>query len=364
MTHPNYWIDLFTGTTWREFLDAGAKVSGFREKQWKTVQKINRGDYLLCYLVRIKRFVGILQVISEPFKDNTPIWQEDPFAARVRVATVTMLTPETAVPIVDMKNHVSILARSDWEVFFQRSPTRMKKASDGEAIAQTLMAAAKAPVVRPLPMLYPIPKPLTFDSKAGRITVPDLDAAAEVEQAPAKDVNLHTEIQWLLAKLGNDMGLDVWVARNDRNREVARKHFTDLPRLRAYLPHQVDEATNRTIELIDVLWVEKHSIVAAFEIESTTTIYSGLLRMSDLISMLPRLTIPLFIVAPDDRRQKIIAEVNRPTFSMLSPPMSQVCRFIAFSTLKAEVSKVGRFAQHLKPDFINELAESCEIEDV
>ena len=28
-----YWIDLFTGTTWEEFRKAGAKVSGFRDRK-------------------------------------------------------------------------------------------------------------------------------------------------------------------------------------------------------------------------------------------------------------------------------------------------------------------------------------------
>jgi hypothetical protein len=52
MASRNYWLDLFTGTTWQEFLDAGATVSGFRESRWSTVQKIRKGDYLLCYLTR------------------------------------------------------------------------------------------------------------------------------------------------------------------------------------------------------------------------------------------------------------------------------------------------------------------------
>jgi hypothetical protein len=80
------------------------------------------------------------------------------------------------------------------------------------------------------------------------------------------------------------MGLDVWVARNDRGREVRGHRFAELPRLRAELPPQFDEATNRTIELIDVLWLRGNAIVAAFKIESTTLIYSGLLRMADLIA--------------------------------------------------------------------------------
>ncbi len=79
------------------------------------------------------------------------------------------------------------------------------------------------------------------------------------------------------------------------------------------LPLQFDEVTNRTIELIDVLWLRDNVIVAAFEVESTPSIYSGLLRMSDLISMQPNLNMPLYLVAPDERRDKVIAEVDRTT---------------------------------------------------
>jgi hypothetical protein len=50
-----YWLDLFTGTTWKEFLAAGGEVSGFRERRWKTVQQMKPGDYLLCYLTGISR---------------------------------------------------------------------------------------------------------------------------------------------------------------------------------------------------------------------------------------------------------------------------------------------------------------------
>ena len=50
---PSYWLNLYTFETWNEFLAAGANVTGFREKRWKTVQKIKSGDILLCYLTGI-----------------------------------------------------------------------------------------------------------------------------------------------------------------------------------------------------------------------------------------------------------------------------------------------------------------------
>jgi hypothetical protein len=76
-----YWPDLFTVETWKEFLDHGGDVTGFREKRWKTVQKIKHGDYLLCYLTGTSRWVGLLEVTSEPVYDETPIWKSDVFLA-------------------------------------------------------------------------------------------------------------------------------------------------------------------------------------------------------------------------------------------------------------------------------------------
>lgn len=170
-------------------------------------------------------------------------------------------------------------------------------------------------------------------------------------------------MQWLLLKLGCDMGFDVWVARNDRGKDYKGKKYSDLPRIKNILPLQFDDATNRTIELIDVLWLRGNAILAAFEIESTTSIYSGLLRMSDLIAMQPNLNIPLYLVAPEDRREKVMTEVNRPTFSRLKPPLSEMCRFISFSGLKDQINQAAAYIRYLKPEFLDELSESCELEE-
>lgn len=174
---------------------------------------------------------------------------------------------------------------------------------------------------------------------------------------------LHTEVQWLLLKLGNDMGLDVWVAANDRSQEVNGHKFTELTHLKKELPLQFDVATTQIIKLIDVLWLKGNAIVAAFEIECTTSVYSGLLRMADLISMQPNLKIPLYLVAPDERRTKVITEINRPTFSRLNPPMKEICRFISIPTLQKRLEQAASFIQFLKPEFLGNVSEPCHIEN-
>jgi predicted RNA-binding protein len=96
---PTYWLDLFTGTTWKEFLDHGGQVSGFRESRWNTVKRVKPGDLLVCYLTGVQRWVGILKVVSEAYKDASSLWKAEVFPSRLRVEPLVTLTPETAVPM-------------------------------------------------------------------------------------------------------------------------------------------------------------------------------------------------------------------------------------------------------------------------
>jgi hypothetical protein len=321
MTERNYWLDLFTPQTWSEFLKAGSSISGFRESRWNAVQKIEEGDYLLCYLTGVSRWVGILEVTSKKgFKDNTPIWKDEDFPCRVNVKIVTKLEPETAVPVKDMKDVLSAFksAKSDgysqaWTGRFRGSPVKWSQ-SDGEAVVAAVLSAEKNPIKRPIDPAKLKYKPKALEAKIGLVTVPGSEAEPASEDSPAeelaKEPTAHTEIQALLLQLGSEMGFDVWVAKNDRSKSHYGLIFSEMPKMKSALPLQFDNATNRTIELIDVLWLKGNAIIAAFEIESTTSIYSGLLRMADLLAMQPNINIPLYLVAPDERRDKVMEEVN------------------------------------------------------
>jgi len=368
MTKRNYWLNLFTGTTWNEFKTAGANVSGFRESRWKTVQRIKPGDYFLCYLTGVSRFIGILEVTDTPYKDKTPIWKDEDFPCRLKVKVVTELMPDMAVPVFELRDKLSFFKKLTsphaWTGHFRASPAKWES-TDGEAVVQAILDAQQNPVSRPVDERKLKYRPKALKAKIGSVTVPEREEDELFKEEPeGKKPKEHTEIQWHLLKLGADMGFDLWVARNDKNKSWDDKKFTDFAKLKAAIPFQFDDATNRTIELIDVLWLKGNAIVAAFEVESTTSIYSGLLRMSDLISMQPNLNIPLYLVAPDDRRDKVITEVNRPTFSKLSPPLSEICRFISFSTLKEQIKTVGHMIRFIKPEFLEEISESCEIEEI
>jgi hypothetical protein len=124
---PTYWLDLFTYETWTEFLNAGASVSGFRDKRWKTVQRIKPGDIFLCYLTGIGRWIGLLEITGPAFKDKTKIWSRDDFPSRIPVL-LAKLDPLTAVPVIDMKQQLSVFqnlkSAHAWTGHFRGSPVQ------------------------------------------------------------------------------------------------------------------------------------------------------------------------------------------------------------------------------------------------
>ncbi len=363
-----YWTDLFTWKTWQEFLGAGGTVSGFRANRWATVQKMKRGDQLLCYLTGLSRFFAILDVTGDPYKDSTPIWSEAEFPCRVPVRIVVELAPEHAIPVAMLHENLSYFQNMrspySWTGHFRGSPFEEKR-EDAEVIIAALEDACRNPVSREFDRRKLERRVPVYETKAGLVTVPDEeDEATQIGQAEYGVPVTHEEIQWLLLNLGAQMGLDVWVARNDRSGSYDGNVFQSLPKLRSSLPRQFDEATNRIIELIDVLWLKGNAIIAAFEIEHTTTVYSGLLRLADLVAMQPNINIQLFIVAPDDREEKVRTEINRPTFSRaLKPPLTRLCRYIPYSSLKDKVEQAGNLVRYLRPEFLDEIAVSVAEEN-
>src|SRR5580704_11655399 len=101
----NYWLDLFTGTTWREFREEGADVSGFRARQVKLAKRMKPGDIFLCYLTGVMRWVGALE-IAGPSTDTRQIWKEQDFPVRFKVKPLILLEPEHGVPMEQLEGRV------------------------------------------------------------------------------------------------------------------------------------------------------------------------------------------------------------------------------------------------------------------
>ena len=100
----------------------------------------------------------------------------------------------------------------------------------------------------------------------------------------------------------------------------------------------------------------------AFEVEHTTSVYSGLLRMADLLAMQPNLRIKLHIVAPASRREKVIQEIRRPVFALLEGgALSEICTYLSYDMV-AEL-RGQQHLMHLSDKVLEEFEEKAEDTD-
>jgi hypothetical protein len=174
-----------------------------------------------------------------------------------------------------------------------------------------------------------------------QVTVPGDDDEPETiagtpDQPAVTGPRQSIQMQAKLAVIGATIGLGVWIPKPDRARvrELVPEslHAAFLEKL----PLSYDLTTLETIELIDVIWIKGRSITRAFEVEHTTSVYSGLLRMADLLALQPNMDIRLHIVAPDERRDKVFKEMLRPVFSLLDRgPLSNSCTFVSYESVDA-----------------------------
>ncbi|HUI31945.1 MAG TPA: hypothetical protein VLX91_17175 [Candidatus Acidoferrales bacterium] len=174
------------------------------------------------------------------------------------------------------------------------------------------------------------------------------------EEGPRESIAM----QAIVAEIGAKMGMQIWIPKGDRSRILRVWHPTG-EELLDRLPLNYDETAMKTIENIDVLWLNRRAIVRAFEVEHTTSIYSGLLRMADLLALLPNIDIKLHIVAPPSRSEKVFEEIKRPVFSLLEGgALSEKCTYISYDRLRELYN--DKQLEFLKSDVLEKYCEQAE----
>lgn len=153
----------------------------------------------------------------------------------------------------------------------------------------------------------------------------------------------HTRIQYILVKIGRALKFDVYVARNDRHKTCDGESLAQLTI--PELPASATTEAAESIPLIDVLWLKppSYEIVAAFEVEKSTSIYSGILRMEDLARSVPGYKCALYLVAPDNREKEVLAQLKRPSFRKSLADVS--LSYIPFSELVKHSEALVKFGE-------------------
>jgi type II restriction enzyme len=209
---------------------------------------------------------------------------------------------------------------------------------------------------------------LLFDLGSGRYSAPPLqdDAAAraaweadlarireesgkerKAREAEREGDRTHIEVQGWLRDLGRSLGFHVWIAANDRNRPHDGGRLGDG--CLVALPDSIGETPGgEAVRLIDVLWLDRDTgqVAAAFEVEHSTSIYSGIVRLLDLALGISGQSVKgLFLVAPDDREEEVRSQLRRPAFSRIA---ELDVRYMPYGDLERNRAAMSRFGTGMK----------------
>jgi predicted RNA-binding protein len=364
-----HFLNLFSPETFDAFVRSGCTVSGFRERHRNAAGRINVGDRLICYVTRLSRWAGVLEVCAGPYEDTSPIFyaENDPFTIRFKVKPLIWLELEQAVPIYEdqLWDKLSFTkgqakGSSSWTGKIRTSLTQIDDVDAAlleSALEQQIASGKSFPFDENDRRKLTTHKVRRLD-KDVTVTVPDDTDTTLEETATASDVRESLKIQALIAEIGSRMGMQIWIPRADRQSVLSEWKGDHAPILDR-LPLNYDDTTLRTIEQIDVLWLKGRSIRRAFEVEHTTSIYSGILRMADLQALQPNMDIRLHIVAPESRREKVFSEIRRPVFSLLDRgPLSENCTYLSYNSIR-ELAGQPHLA-HLSDTVLEEYSEQAE----
>jgi hypothetical protein len=196
--------------------------------------------------------------------------------------------------------------------------------------------------------VYPSPV-LTelYIANAGRFNVEgyfgwnELNTPVDSKTSSQASVLTHSQVQTLLSAIGFAKGNDVWCPQTDRGgldwaiADQFSLHHSLPPRFKAVEP---------VLSEVDVVWMNRGAgdLVALFEVEHTTSIYSGLLRFNDVHLIAPELHPRFSVVANDIRRALYVRQVNRPTFQRSG--LAEICTFMEYDNVLDWYNRVKKSA--------------------
>ena len=252
-----YYINLFSPETYETFTKSDRDVSGFRSRQENAASRIQVGDKMICYMVKLSRWIGIMEVTSTYYKDDSPLFygDNDPYIIRFRVKPIVWLPKEKSIPIHEDRvwNKLSFTKNIDkkssaWTGIIRNSLNALSD-DDGKFLEDLVLSQQENGIIYDVDereyAKHLKHKVRRTDGEI-KVSVPQ-DLENWEEKPQHKEVRESIKIQALIAKIGSKMGLQIWLPRNDR-KAVLSKWNAGQGELLDILPLNYDETTIKTIK--------------------------------------------------------------------------------------------------------------------
>ncbi len=310
----------------------GAVPGSGNTRTWETMEP---GDYVLIY--KSRRIIFAAEVALKTRNEGMAryLWGEDENKKTWEFMYFLINTEEVNVPIIGINKYLGYS-----ENYFPRGFTAIdqKKADILLSRYGDLLSGLKK-----------IEAGQDLVEVAEKVKIEEEILEEKIERATTE----HDEMQWRLIRIGKKAKVDVWIPKNDQGKSYDGHLFRD----------EVLQEFQETLDVpsyiknIDVVWKFGYSVKSAFEIEHSTSVYSGILRLSDLRAMTPNSIYPLFIVASRERRNKVFNELQRPTFNNPYLKLNEVVSFLSYDKVRGVDENLKEQNANVDLDFLVSVSE-------
>ncbi|MFA6197598.1 MAG: hypothetical protein WC734_00380 [Patescibacteria group bacterium] len=294
----------------RPFATWGAVPGSSNTRLWENMEP---GDYVFVY--RAKKIILVAEIAMKVHNKDYArfLWREDSEGKTWELMYFLINEVEVDVPMNKLNQYLQY-----GEDYFPRGFMGI----DQEKVNQLLVHYGD-----PISLLERIQsgqKPEEIEVEKEKVFSSVIDE--KIERVPTE----HDEMQWRLIRLGHKAHLDVWVPPNDQGKSYDGNNF------REHVMKEFREALDipTYIKNIDTVWKLGLSIKSAFEIENSTSIYSGILRLSDLRALAPNSNYPLFIVAQREKKMRVFEQLQRPTFANDYLQLDRTVSFLSYDAVR------------------------------
>jgi len=312
------WLFVASNDNWQRVVNRGSFGVKPKSPSIRAVKEAQLGEPCVAFVSGQKFFAGLGKITRGYYYDKTSDFPH-------RVGLEVKLNLAKGAPLDSAKNVVQFIKDKNNPGKDLRRAMRRIPLSDYEVIKARLK---------------PQPKP-GIREESEKLAERE---GHELISIPIEPIDTHTKAEGALLELGNLLGYDTYVTADDRNKKYRDIPLAEIAKLQE-LPSSIAQSILNTVRHIDVIWFKEELPEYCIEVEHSTDITRGLLRLYQLRG----LKTSFMVVAPAEAQDKFEGEAEKAPFHSIR----DIFRFKSYDELTKFLAVAQEFTGG-KQDFFGQ----------
>ena len=311
------WLFVASSDNWQRVVNRGSFGVKPKSPSIRAVKEAQPGDPCVAFVSGQKLFAGLGKITRGYYYDKTSDFPH-------RVGLEVKLNLANGVRLDSTKNALQFIKDKNNPGKDLRRAMRRIPLSDYEVIKAGLKSDTQGESEK-----------LAEREGHELISIP-------IEPIDTHTNDTHAKAEGALLELGNLLGYDTYVTADDRNKKYRDIPLAEIATLQE-LPNSIAQSILNTVRHIDVIWFKEELPEYCIEVEHSTDITRGLLRLYQLRG----LKTSFMVVAPAEARDKFEREIEKAPFHSIRDRF----RFNSYDDLTRFLAVAGEFVREER-DFL------------